>query len=109
MNLPSDAPSGHDAEVGQPMTRVETPTAIELPPPPERPITVHVEIDDEHGVRTSYDLDLRREIADDLYRLGGVLLGAMVEAGSAYVGVTHDSAQAVHDLRAAIVARAMTL
>lgn len=108
-DLPTDAPSGHDAEIGEPLTRAKAPSAIELPAPPARPVTVHVEIDDEDSVRTSYDLDLRRETADNIDRLAGVLLGAVVEAGSAYLGVTWDSPDVIHQLRGAIARRAAEL
>lgn len=95
--------------VGAPLERIKPPTSIDLPELPPRPVTIHVEIDDEDGCRVQHDVELRREHADDERRLAAALVRGIVEVGSSYAASTaapHNGATAAQDLREAIAARA---
>lgn len=110
--MTDDTPTPIEAgvtNVGRPLNRVPRPTSVDLPPVPERPVDIDLDIDDEDGCRTTYGIQLRRETADDLDRLAGVLVTAIVEAGSAYVSTIQDSADAGAVLRTAIARRAAAM
>ena len=101
-------------KVSGPLEKVPRPTTIDLPSGPDRPVNIHIEIDDERGCRVQYDIDLTAASADHIDRLASALLRGVHDVGSAYLAATwsgtpYDDHATAEGWRATVAERAAQL
>lgn len=103
-----------EVRVDSPRMRPKFPQSVELEGPPDRPVQIELEIDDERGARVRYAIDLTAPSADDMDRLASALLRGVMDLGQAYLaaawpGSVQDDADLAHKWRRTLADRAGAL